>query len=58
LLKPKLEWADEYFAISDSESMLNKVREYIKNQEEHHKRNTFKSEYEEFITKFDFNHHG
>lgn len=26
LLKPKLEWADEYFAVSVSESMLNKVR--------------------------------
>ncbi len=40
LLKPKLEWADEYFvpiAIGISESMLNKVRDYIKSQEEHHK---------------------
>jgi len=58
LLKPKLLWADEYFAVSVSESMLNKVRDYIKNQEEHHKRMTFKSEYEEFLTKFGFNHHG
>ncbi|MBS4028011.1 MAG: IS200/IS605 family transposase [Ignavibacteriales bacterium] len=58
LLKQKLEWADEYFAVSVSESMLNKVREYIRNQEEHHKRSTFKSEYEEFIRKFGFQHHG
>ncbi len=58
LLKPKLEWADEYYAVSVSESMLNKVRDYIKNQEEHHKKITFKSEYEEFITKFGFDHHG
>ncbi|MBI5730927.1 MAG: hypothetical protein HY963_07300 [Ignavibacteriales bacterium] len=41
-----------------SESMLNKVRDYIKNQEEHHKRITFKSEYEEFTRKFGFDHHG
>jgi len=55
LLKQKLEWADEYFvpiAIGISESMLDKVRDYIKCQEEHHKKMTFKSEYEEFITKF------
>ena len=58
LLKSKLEWADEYFAVSVSESMLNKVRDYIKSQEEHHKKITFKSEYEKFITKFGFNHHG
>lgn len=31
LIKTRLEWADEYFAVSISESMLDKVREYIKN---------------------------
>ena len=58
LLKPKLEWADEYFAVSVSESMLNKVRDYIKNQEEHHKKVTFKIEYEDFIKKFGFKYQG
>jgi putative transposase len=58
LLKPKLEWADEYFAVSISESMLNKVRDYIKNQEEHHKKMTFKVEYEKFIKMYGINHHG
>lgn len=58
LLKSKLEWADEYFAVSVSESMLSKVREYIKNQEEHHKRVSFKNEYEEFIKKFGFEYQG
>ncbi|MBS4027420.1 MAG: IS200/IS605 family transposase [Ignavibacteriales bacterium] len=58
LLKQKLEWADEYFAVSVSESMINKVREYIKNQEEHHKKLTFKDEYDEFITKYGFHRHG
>ncbi|MBU0474484.1 MAG: IS200/IS605 family transposase [Bacteroidetes bacterium] len=58
LLKPKLVWADEYFAVSISESMINKVRNYIKNQEEHHKKMTFKDEYENFITKYGFNNHG
>lgn len=33
----KFAWQDEYFAVSVSESMLDKVRDYIKRQEEHHK---------------------
>lgn len=35
LVRPKLEWTDEYFAVSVSESILDKVRDYIKNQEDH-----------------------
>lgn len=58
LIKPKLEWAVEYFAVSVSESMLNKIRDYIKNQEVHNQKMTFKDEYEKFITKYGFNHHG
>ena len=58
LMKQKLDWADEYFAVSVSESMIDKIRDYIRNQEEHHKRTTFKSEYEEFIKKYRFEHRG
>ncbi len=47
----KFEWQEEYLAISVSESMLNKVRNYIKYQEEHHKKKTFQEEYDEFIVK-------
>ena len=54
LTKEKFEWQDEYFAVSVSESMLDKVRAYIKNQEEHHNKKTFQEEYEEFITKYGF----
>jgi len=50
----KLEWQDEYFAVSVSESVLNKVRDYIKNQEEHHRNKTFQQEYDEFIIKYGF----
>lgn len=49
LTRPKLEWADEYFAASVSESMLDKVRAYISRQEEHHRKKTFSEEWEEFI---------
>ena len=50
----KFEWQDEYFAVSVSESMLDKVRDYIKNQEEHHTTKTFQDEYDEFISKYGF----
>ena len=41
LTKEKFRWQDEYFAVSVSESHLEFVREYIKNQEEHHQKKTF-----------------
>jgi len=50
----KFEWQDEYFAVSVSESMLDTVRNYIKNQEEHHSKKTFQEEYDEFISKYGF----
>ncbi len=50
----KFEWQDEYIAVSVSESMVEKVREYIKNQETHHRRNSFGEEYQEFIKKYGF----
>ncbi|TLD43374.1 MAG: putative transposase [Candidatus Jettenia ecosi] len=52
------EWADEYFAVSVSESILDKVRLYIRNQEEHHRKVVFNQEYEEFIRKHHLGSHG
>ncbi|WP_202702907.1 IS200/IS605 family transposase [Flavobacterium sp. UGB4466] len=54
LTKEKFEWQDEYFAVSVSESSVDRVRNYIKNQEIHHKKKAFQEEYDEFISKFDF----
>jgi putative transposase len=54
LTEKKFGWQDEYFAVSVSESMINKVRNYIKNQEEHHRLKTFEEEYNEFIVKYGF----
>jgi putative transposase len=54
LTNQKFEWQDEYFAVSVSESVLDKVRDYIKNQEEHHRHKTFQQEYDEFISKYGF----
>lgn len=52
--KTKFEWADEYFAVSISESHLNRVRDYIKNQEAHHKKKSWEDECNEFVEKYDF----
>ena len=52
LIRHKFEWADEYFAASVSESMLDRVRTYIENQEEHHKKVTFMQEYQELTKSF------
>jgi REP element-mobilizing transposase RayT len=49
IIKDKFEWQDEYIALSVSESGLEKVREYIMNQQEHHKKRTFAQEYEDFL---------
>jgi len=50
----KLEWQDEYFAVSVSESAVSAVRSYIKNQEQHHKKKTFQEEYDDIMQKFGF----
>ena len=52
LTSTKFEWQDEYYAASLSESLLKNVREYILNQEDHHKKKSFSEEYTELITHF------
>ena len=54
LTTEKFGWQDEYFAVSVSESIIDKVRDYIKNQEEHHRHKSYNEEYEEFISKYGF----
>jgi len=54
LLNEKFEWQDEYFAVSVSESLVDIVRNYIKNQESHHAKKTWDEEYNELIEKFGF----
>jgi putative transposase len=54
ITEQKFEWQDEYYAVSVSESMIETVRNYIKNQEEHHLYNTLNQEFDEFISKNGF----
>jgi REP-associated tyrosine transposase len=54
----RLEWQDEYFAVSVGESELARVRAYIDNQEVHHRKKTFPEECEECISKYGFQKFG
>lgn len=48
----KLSWARGYGAFSVSESVLPKVENYIRNQEEHHRKISFSDEYKLFLRKY------
>jgi len=49
LCSNKFSWQTGYAAYSISESVADKVFQYIKNQKEHHKLKSFQEEYEAFI---------
>ena len=44
-LKLKFEWQSGYGAFSVSQSMVDSVKTYIANQEEHHRKMSFRDEY-------------
>jgi putative transposase len=52
LVKEKIHWQDDYFAVSVGQSQLERVRNYIRNQEEHHKRKPYEQEVNEFMEKY------
>ncbi len=54
LVNGKFEWQDEYIAVSVSESVVDKVFDYIKNQEEHHRNKSFEEEFNLFLEKYNF----
>ena len=54
LIGKKFEWQKEYFAASVSESGINRVREYIRNQERHHKKRSYNREWKEIEEKYKF----
>jgi len=49
LIAEKFAWQTGYAAYSVSESGVDKVFEYIKNQKKRHQKKTFEQEYDEFI---------
>jgi putative transposase len=48
----KFKWQEGFGAFSYSQSQLDTVIAYINNQEQHHKRKTFKDEYIDLLQKF------
>ena len=49
----KFAWQEGYGAFSYSHSQLNKVINYIKNQEQHHRKVTFIEEYKSFLKAYE-----
>ena len=53
LVKGKFQWQSAYGAFSYSRSQRNPVIKYIMNQEQHHRRKTFREEYLDLLAKFE-----
>ena len=51
-VKGKFRWQEGYGAFSYSHSHIDRVVKYIINQEQHHKKKTFKEEYIELLNRF------
>ncbi len=56
LIKGKFRWQEGFGAFSYAHSQIPQVYRYILNQEEHHRKKTFKEEYVDFLTKFQIEH--
>lgn len=52
LTPQRFEWQEGYGVFSYSQSQIDVVYKYIQNQEEHHKKYTFRVEYLDFLEKF------
>ena len=52
LTKSRFEWQKGYGVFSYSQSHIDNVYKYIQNQEEHHKKCTFREEYLDLLKKF------
>lgn len=50
----KFRWQDDYFAVSVSQSHVERVRKYIQNQDKHHRKITWDEETDLFIRKYGF----
>lgn len=49
----KFNWQEGYGAFSHSQSHISRVYAYVLNQKEHHKKITFKTEYLDFLKKYE-----
>lgn len=54
-ISQKFAWQTGYAAFSVSESVIEKVSDYIQNQKSHHQKKSFQQEYQEFLVLYGFN---
>ena len=52
-IKEKFEWQNGYGAFSYGKSQIDRVYKYIQHQKEHHKKQSFKTEYINLLTLFE-----
>jgi len=52
-VRGRFNWQEGYGAFSYGHSQLNTIIRYIQNQERHHQKQSFKTEYMKFLRKFD-----
>lgn len=55
-LRYRFEWQEGYGAFSYGKSQVDSVMKYILNQEEHHRTLSFRTEYLDFLQKFEIEH--
>lgn len=54
LTSVKFQWQHEYFAVGVGESVLERTRNYIRDQEEHHRRKPFAAEFDAMLKIYGF----
>lgn len=52
----KFSWQPGYGTFSYGKSQVNRVYQYILNQENHHSKTSFREEYQEFLRKYEIEH--
>jgi REP element-mobilizing transposase RayT len=55
-IKGKFRWQEGFGSFSYSQSQIKDVYNYILNQEEHHRKKTFKDEYIEFLNDYEIDY--
>jgi len=54
LTKLRFEWQDDYYAVSIGMNQIDNLREYIRNQVQHHRKEHFEDELDNLIEEYKF----
>jgi putative transposase len=54
LIRSKFAWQTDYFCVGVCESLIDKTRNYIRNQEAHHSKKGFEEEFDLMLKKYGF----